>query len=78
MARALSRDTSLRSKRLPKYPPLPTDNLLNKFHSRLITSQVATDSAAINPRRNFSELTGRLPNDEEKNVITRLVTFAGL
>jgi hypothetical protein len=31
-------------------------------------SQVAADSAALNPRRNFSELTGRLPNDEEKNL----------
>ena len=40
-------------------------------------SQVATDSAALNPRRNFSELTGRLPNDEEKNAATR-ETLAGL
>ena len=37
----------------------------------LITSQVATDSAALNLRRNFYGLPGRLPNDEKKNAVTR-------
>lgn len=34
-------------------------------------SQVGADSAALNPHQNFSELTERLPNDEEKNAVTR-------